>query len=133
MPVYHHLGEVPSKRHKIHRKTSGSLYSEELVGNMGFTGPSSLLYHISRPTAVLALRTIKDVAWNCAIPEPLRHRHFRTNVLERRGDPAIDRIPLLFNDDVSMAIAYPGEEESKLYRNAQGDEVVYISEGEGTL
>src|ERR1700761_7535286 len=59
--VYHQLGEIPSKRHKIYRKPSGELYTEELVGNMGFVGPSSLLYHVRRPTAVRALHTVKEL------------------------------------------------------------------------
>ena len=63
MPVYHRLGDIPSKRHKIYRKPSGELYSEELMGNMGFVGPSSLLYHVRRPTAVRALQAIKELKW----------------------------------------------------------------------
>ncbi len=68
MPVYRQLGEIPSKRHKIFRKPSGELYAEELVGNMGFVGPSSLLYHAQRPTAVRALETLKDLKWQPARP-----------------------------------------------------------------
>jgi len=46
MPIYHTLGEIPHKRHSVFRKSDGSLYVEELMGNKGFTGPSSLLYHL---------------------------------------------------------------------------------------
>ena len=53
MPVYHQLGEIPRKRHSIFRRPDGGLYAEELIGNKGFVGPSSLLYHIHRPTQVL--------------------------------------------------------------------------------
>ena len=133
MPVYHHLGEVPSKRHKIYKKPSGGLYSEELMGTMGFSGPSSLLYHACRPTAVRALRTLKDLSWNYAPTEPLRHRHFRTNLFEKKGDAVLDRTPILFNHDVSLDFARPRAGESPFYRNAQGDEVVYVSEGSGLL
>jgi homogentisate 1,2-dioxygenase len=133
MPVYHRLGEIPSKRHKVYRKPSGELYGEELMGNMGFVGPSSLLYHARRPTAVRGLKTIKELKWNPAPSEPLRHRHFRTKGLETRGDLFADRTPLLFNHDVSMSIVRPAADTSDFYRNAQGDEVVYISEGEGAL
>src|SRR6185437_14336238 len=133
MPVYHHLGEIPSKRHKVYRKPSGELYAEELMGNMGFVGPSSLLYHARRPTAVRGLKTIKELNWNLAPREPLRHRHFRTKGLEERGDVFAGRIPLLFNHDVSMSIVRPAADISDFYRNAQGDEVVYVSEGEGAL
>ncbi len=133
MPIYRQLGEIPSKRHKIFRKPSGELYAEELVGNMGFTGPSSLLYHTQRPTAVRAIHQLKHLDWQPADPEPLRHRHFRTRQMDRSGDAFLDRVPLLFNDDVSLAIVRPAEEVSKFYRNAQGDEIVFVSEGEGAL
>ena len=88
--VYHRLGEIPSKRHKIYRKPSGELYAEELVGNMGFVGPSSLLYHVRRPTAVRALRTLKELNWQPAPSEPLRHRHFRTKQLSQPGDAIVE-------------------------------------------
>ena len=40
-------GNVPHKRHTQHRAPDGSLYAEELFGMEGFTGRSSLLYHLS--------------------------------------------------------------------------------------
>jgi len=49
MPIYHQLGEVPRKRHVAFRKEDGGIHYEELVGNEGFTGPSSLLYHLRTP------------------------------------------------------------------------------------
>jgi homogentisate 1,2-dioxygenase len=133
MPVYHQLGQIPSKRHKVYRKPSGELYAEELMGNMGFVGPSSLIYHVSRPTAVRALRTIRELQWHTASTEPLRHRHFRTRQVDCGGDPILDRVPLLFNHDVSMDLAKPAAGTSTFYRNAQGDEIVYVSAGQGRL
>lgn len=133
MPRYHQLGELPAKRHKVYRQPSGELYAEELMGNMGFVGPASLLYHVRRPTAVRALRTLKQVHWESATPEPLRHRHFRTGQLSRKGNAILDRTPLLYNNDVSMEIVHPAEEVSSFYRNAQGDEIVYVSQGAGRL
>lgn len=133
MSVYRRLGEVPSKRHKIFRRPSGELYAEELVGNMGFVGPSSLLYHVRRPTAVKAIRTLQPVSWEEATPAPLQHRHFRTKQLDKPTDGITGRVPLLFNHDVSLSIVKPADEVSVFYRNAQGDEIVYVSEGEGVL
>jgi len=133
MPVYRQLGEIPSKRHKIFRMPSGQLYAEELVGNMGFVGPSSLLYHVQRPTAVRAVNTLKRIEWRPADPEPLKHRHFRTRQIDQTGDAITERVPLLFNHDVSMEIVRPADPTSSFYRNAQGDEIVFVSEGEGVL
>jgi homogentisate 1,2-dioxygenase len=131
--IYHHLGEIPSKRHKIYRKPSGQLYAEELMGTMGFVGPSSLLYHVRPPTAVRLIKNLKELKWDVAPAEPLRHRHFRTKQLLRIGDAIADRIPLLFNRDVAMSIVRPRQEATDFYRKAQGDEIVYVSEGRGTL
>ncbi len=133
MPRYHRLGELPSKRHKVFRQPSGELYAEELMGNMGFVGPASLLYHVRRPTAVSALHAIKDLKLEGAPPEPLRHRHFRTKQLSQQGDAITGRTPLLFNSDVSMSMVRPVEGMSSFYRNAQADEIVYVSQGEGVL
>jgi homogentisate 1,2-dioxygenase len=103
------------------------------MGNMGFVGPSSLLYHVERPTAICALHTLKEIHWDPAPCEPLRHRHFRTEQLTKSGNAILDRIPLVFNNDVSMSMVRPVDEVSQFYRNAQGDEIVYVSEGEGVL
>ncbi len=43
-------GNIPPKRHTQHRAPDGALYAEELFGVEGFTGRSSLLYHVTPPT-----------------------------------------------------------------------------------
>jgi homogentisate 1,2-dioxygenase len=43
-------GSIPPARHTQHRAPDGSLYSEELFGVEGFSGRSSLLYHLVPPT-----------------------------------------------------------------------------------
>lgn len=133
MPVYHRLGRIPRKRHMAFRSAEGKLYAEELMGNMGFTGPSSLLYHIHQPTQVLNVRHLRELPWE-AEPETLpRLRHFRTAKLPGGGSAVEDRVPLLFNQDVALCLAQPDREDGYFYRNAQGDEVVYVSEGKGML
>ena len=133
MPFYHQLGSVPAKRHSVFRQGDGSLYHEELIGNKGFVGPSSLLYHIERPTQVLRVQEFRDLNWRCEENRHLRHRHFRTHALTPGTSPILDRIPVLYNTDVALSVASPSQDDSFFYRNAQGDEVVYVTEGEGTL
>ena len=133
MPVYHTLGKIPRKRHIAFRGPDGKLYPEQLVGNEGFTGPSSLLYHVRPPTTVKSARRIRDVKYEADADRTLRHRHFRTARLARGGSPTLDRTPLLFNDDIAMLYAQPDRQDDHFYRNAQGDEVVYVAEGAGTL
>lgn len=133
MPIYHTLGRIPRKRHIIFRQPDGKLYAEQLVGNEGFTGPSSLLYHVHPPTTVKSARRIRDVTYEADADRTLKHRHFRTARLARGGSPTLDRTPVLFNDDVAMLYSQPDKQDEHFYRNAQGDEVVYVAEGEGTL
>jgi homogentisate 1,2-dioxygenase len=45
----------------------------------------------------------------------------------------MDRIPLLFNADAAMLYVEPTEQDEHFYRNAQGDEIVYVSKGSGVL
>lgn len=133
MPFYHSVGEIPRKRHSIFRKPDGGLYSEELMGNKGFVGPSSLLYHLKPPTQVLRVQQFRTLAWEREPDRTLSHRHFRTNRLNSGPSIVADRTPLLFNNDVTLSIVLAREEDSFFYRNAQGDEVVYVTEGEGVL
>ncbi|MFB3852548.1 MAG: homogentisate 1,2-dioxygenase [Vicinamibacterales bacterium] len=133
MPIYHRLGEVPRKRHTVFRQEDGKLYAEELVGNKGFSGPSSLLYHIHHPTRVLSVELLKVVEWEADPDTALRHRHFRTAGLRSGPSPTLDRAPLLFNNDIAISMVRAEREDDFYYRNAQGDELVYVSEGDGVL
>ena len=133
MPVYHTLGRIPRKRHLAFRKPDGGLYSEQLMGNEGFTGPASLLYHIHPPTTVLGVRRLCELVWQADPDRTLRHRHFRTAALAEGGSPTLDRIPLLFNSDIGLLFARPDKADAHFYRNAQADEVVYVGEGSGVL
>lgn len=133
MPIYHQLGRIPRKRHVAFRKPDGSLHPEELVGNKGFTGLSSLLYHLRLPTAVKSVRHLRDVVWEAEGDRTLCHRHFRTAPLQTGPSPVLDRVPLLFNADVALQMVRPTSEDDFFYRNGQGDEIVFVTEGEGTL
>jgi homogentisate 1,2-dioxygenase len=133
MPIYHTLGQIPRKRHTAFRKPNGGLYAEELMGHEGFVGTSSLLYHTHPPTTVKSVRRLREVAYEADPDETLRHRHFLTSRVTRGGSPTLDRLPLLFNADVAMLYVEPDEQDAHFYRNAQGDELVYVSKGAGTL
>ncbi len=133
MPTYHQMGKIPRKRHTVFRQENGELYAEELMGNKGFDGLSSLLYHVHQPTTVRSVKPIKALVWEADEQQPFHHRHFRTEQLPQTCSPTIDRIPLLFNNDVAISFAKPQAEDDFFYRNAQGDEIVYVSEGNGVL
>ncbi len=133
MPFYHTLGTIPRKRHIAFRKPDGSLHHEHLVGNEGFTGPSSLLYHLHPPTTIKSVRRIKEIKYEGEPHRLLKHRHFRTAGFLAGGSPTLDRKLVMYNDDIAVHFAVPTVDDAHFYRNAQGDEVVYVAEGEGTL
>jgi homogentisate 1,2-dioxygenase len=133
MPTYHRLGDVPRKRHTAFRGPSGQLYPEELVGNQGFTGPSSLLYHLRAPTAVKVARPFRELRFEAEERGALRCRHLRTSRLRTGPSAVLDRVPLLFNREVALLLARPERDDDFFYRNGQDDELVYVSEGAGTL
>jgi homogentisate 1,2-dioxygenase len=133
MPIYHTLGSVPRKRHVVFRQPNGLLYTEELIGNKGFTGPASLVYHINQPTQVVSVEPVRELAWQ-SDPDPgFRNRHFRTARLAPAASLTLDRVPLLFNADVALSFVAPEQDDAHFYRNAQGDELMYVSDGEGVL
>jgi homogentisate 1,2-dioxygenase len=133
MPVYQQLGTIPRKRHSVFRQPNGQLYVEELMGNKGFDGLSSLLYHVHPPTCVRRVNVVKEFDWRAAPGAPFHHRHFRTAQLPETANATAERVPLLFNADVALSMARPTADEEPFYRNGQGDEIVYVSEGEGVL
>lgn len=133
MPNYHTLGRIPRKRHIAFKKPGGGIYAEELVGHEGFTGTSSLLYHIHPPTTVKSVRRVREVKYEADPDQTLHHRHFLTSRARKGGSATLDRIPLLFNQDIAMLYVEPDENDAHFYRNAQADELVYVSKGKGVL
>ena len=54
MTYYRTVGDIPRKRHALHR-VDGDVVAEEMVGEEGFSGPSSLLYHRHSPSAIVSI------------------------------------------------------------------------------
>ncbi len=130
MPYYRRVGEVPPKRHTQFRQPDGSLFAEELMGQEGFSSDSSLLYHKHRPTAILSATAVTPFATTRVPNLPLKPRHFQTHKLGGGPtDAVLGRQHLLANDDVRLSYAL-ATTPSPLYRNAIGDECVYVEAGE---
>jgi len=133
LPSYHQLGEFPRKRHTVFRQPGGSLYHEHLMGSRGFSGPASLLYHRRAPTSVMSTRLLQKLDWQTE-PETLLHmRHFQTHRLPNGPSPTLSRVPLLFNSNVAISFVQPTAADDFFYRNAEGDELIYVAEGDGVL
>jgi len=133
MPYYRQVGALPPKRHTQFRKTDGGLYAEELMGADGFSAESALLYHEHLPTAIVDSRVWDEPAEALAANHPLLPRHLRTSKLDTGSADAITgRQLLLANDDVRISYAV-ADRPSPLYRNAVGDECVYVESGTATV
>jgi homogentisate 1,2-dioxygenase len=133
MPFYVRAGAVPEKRHIQFRRPDGGLYAEELFSTKGFSSVYSLLYHLRPPTAVLEVRPwVRDpIAY---LPnDPLRNRHLLTSRSSTPGDAVEGRVPLLGNADLALSIADVDRPMDYFYRNAGGDELLFVHTGSGTL
>ncbi|GID31531.1 homogentisate 1,2-dioxygenase [Paractinoplanes brasiliensis] len=129
MPYYRSVGEVPHKRHTQFRRPDGGLYSEELMGQEGFSSDSSLLYHRHPPTAIVSAEVFPAPAPKRSANLPLKPRHLRTHKLDAGpADAVLGRHPLMANDDVRIGYAI-ADRPSPLYRDAVGDELLYVEDG----
>ena len=132
MPHYRQVGDVPAKRHVAHHGADGALRFEELMGQDGFASNSALLYHLRSPSAIVACDAVDDEAAMLSPDHPLLPRHLRTAEITRGGDAVTGRTVVLGNDDLRLAWIV-ATETSSLYRNAVGDELIYVQEGSAWL
>ena len=134
MPDYLSLGDVPSQRHTHHLDASGHRFAEELMGQEGFSSNSSLLYHRHSPSALTAIEPAEIALPEATADVPLTPRHIRTPALAvvPGADLVTGRTVLLANDDVEVAWV-DATADSRLYRTATGDELVFVQHGLGRL
>ncbi len=133
MPRYIRLGKVPQKHHVQFRQPDGSLYTEQLISTRGFSGPMSTTYHINAPTEVIAWEDLGSVAPTYLEEEPLRHRHLLTGNMVPMGDAVTGRITLMGNQDLSWSQALVAEQMPHFYKNADGDECLFIHDAGGVM
>jgi len=145
MAFYRQVGEVPGKRHTVFRDEAGRLRYEELMGEEGFSSDSSLLYHRGVPSAIVDSQVWELPDQSTTPNHPLKPRHLKLHSLfegapevEERGtsvsgpNPVEHRRLVLGNGDVRISYVVAGE-ASPYYRNAVGDECVYVQEGSGLV
>lgn len=133
MPHYVRMGTVPHKRHTQFRRPDGQLYSEEVIGAEGFSGISSIAYHVHPPTVVD--RVADPIPYDVEYTDLdfLRHRHIRGFDVASDGAWLESRRYVMGNQDVRLAVCSPTEEMDYFYRNAVADEMIYVHDGEGVL
>ena len=87
-------GSVPRQRHTQHRAPDGSLYAEELFGVEGFTGRSSLLYHLVPPTQTEGIEPVREIKLEAADEKVHRHHLTKTGAVAPKGDALSTAIAL---------------------------------------
>jgi homogentisate 1,2-dioxygenase len=137
MPPYRQVGSLPRKRHIAHRHEPGyrgeGIYYEEVVTTAGFGRAYSICYHLRPPTRVRKVEPAGTLVLETVSEPALRHHHLRSGGLPASGDAVTGRVPLLVNDDVTLARCRPAQAQAELYRNATADEVFFVHRGRGTL
>lgn len=134
MPIYHHLGKIPQKRHTVFQSDSGAHYYEQLFGTEGFHSHSSLLYHVHRPTQVKEILSSRDVTPKVAIEKNIKSLLLEGFKVQPTDDFLDSRKTLLFNNDCSIVLAAPKHSLTDyFYKNADADEMIFIHKGSGTL
>lgn len=129
---YHSLGELPPKRHTQHRR-NGHLLVEEVMGYEGFSGNESILYHLVSPCRVSEVLDFTPITRDEWVPETHVHRLTNTADVAPQGDPVFGRRLVMWNNDVEIAICKPIRQSDVFFRNGEGDEVLFVHEGSGTL
>src|SRR3712207_5294443 len=154
MAYYRQVGVVPPQRHTQLRDDEGRLLYEELMGEEGFSSDSSLLYHRGVPSAIVDSDVWELPDQGTTPNHPLRPRHLRLHALAEKAptiatgfaaepaeappasaeisDAVIGRRLVLGNGDVRIGYVV-ATEVSPYYRNAVGDECVFVEAGSGVV
>ena len=138
MPSYRRLGELPPKRHMQFENRGKSylnegLFYEHVVTTQGFDRVYRILYHRRPPTRVVSTHSVGQLDLTAVPDQELRHHHIKTGNFKRSGDPIIDRVPMMFKQDLTAYRVRPAQQQSEIYCNAAADEVIFIHQGSGYL
>ena len=132
MPYYRSVGEVPRKRHVQFRRPDGRLYAEELMGEEGFSSDSALLYHRELPTRLVNAVAVGSSEVALEPPDVLLPRHLMTGKLPVGDCVVTGRSALMGNANVRISYV-AAEVDSPLYRDSDGDLLLYVESGTGRL
>ncbi|MEH7158624.1 homogentisate 1,2-dioxygenase [Neobacillus drentensis] len=130
---YRQIGKIPHKRHTMFKKADGSLFREQVMGTRGFSGTQSILYHHYMPTEVVRAELIGEYLPVYEDQQPLKHRHFLSSKVEKKGDALKAREYILGNQDLLIGTAHVTAPMPSFYRNGDGDEMLYVHFGSGKL
>lgn len=137
MPYYRSVGHVPQKRHTQHRAADGTLYFEELMGEEGLllrlliALPPQHPFGHQRVPGVGAARPVHPRQPSAGADPPL-HTHKLFDESVTGIDAVTGRRLLLGNSDVRLSYVV-ADSDSPYYRNAIGDECLFLEAGEAVI
>ncbi len=134
MPIYHQLGKIPHKRHTVFKSDKGEHYYEQLFGTEGFSGMSSLLYHVHRPTQVKEIIKSYSVKPKIAIENNIQSFRLKGFQVNPEEDFLASRKVVMTNSDCNIALAAPQKSMTDyFYKNTDSDEMIFVHQGSGVL
>ena len=129
------LGLIPDKPH-TQLYENGKLLMEQMITREGFEGPFSALYYRQPPTDEVAVEQLQLPGY-CPVElvedQPLRRRHLQSQQLQPAGDWLTGRRTLLVSDAMDLGVCKPAEPGQRFFANADGDEMLFVTEGSGRL
>jgi homogentisate 1,2-dioxygenase len=137
---YVQMGQMPQKRHVQFRdpeahSTNGKapLLTEEVLGFEGFSGNESILYHLWSPCRVKEVGAFTPHVLEEWVPDQHVHRLTNTMGMQPEGDSISGRRVLQWNPDLEVALCIPETAAEYFYRDGEGDELIFVHEGEGVV
>jgi homogentisate 1,2-dioxygenase len=129
------VGDVPRKHHIQLRGSGGELRYEECITRSGFEGPYTICYHEQRPHVQQSSACEHGFELPVRVPRPgLAKRHYRTSELQRRAAVPLDsRVPLLFNQDLTIGVLRPSVADPIYFSNGDADDLYFVLKGSGLL
>lgn len=105
---------------QAHTDLPGDTYEREL-GREGFYGPATQMYHRHPPTGWMS------------VEGAMRPRAFDTRELGTLADSPCDASLLFSNSSIEIRFVRLNTSMDHLFRNADGDELIFVHEGSGEL
>jgi homogentisate 1,2-dioxygenase len=137
---YHRIGTLPAKHHIQLKRPAEDMtdgcpvYYEHCITRKGFDSNYSIAYRKNNPAREVATRPalLKD-SFEPVSAAPLKRHHFRTPKAAGKGTLWESLRVFVGNDDVRIGTAEPTLKDTGLLQNGDGDTLLFIHEGSGTL
>jgi homogentisate 1,2-dioxygenase len=137
---YHRLGKLPAKHHIQFKRPKSDItdgcpvYYEHCMTRKGFDGNYTIAYRKNNPGRESGFEAAKlQDSFVVADGGPIRRRHFRTPKAAGKGTLWESLRIFAGNEDVRIGTSEPTMVDTGLLQNGDGDTLLFLHEGSGTL